>query len=104
MAQPDPTGSSDGVLDLHPDSPPYDKMNALNSSPARTATTSHPYHHLHHPSPMKAIIKSMPKKLLAAGGGLHQRTTLDTVLHGTVSHSARREGVCVWRRVNQITD
>uniref|UniRef100_A0A6E8VGV3 SFR19-like C-terminal domain-containing protein n=1 Tax=Anopheles coluzzii TaxID=1518534 RepID=A0A6E8VGV3_ANOCL len=77
MVQPDPTGSSDGVLDLHPDSPPYDKMNALNSSPARTATTSHPYHHLHHPSPMKAIIKSMPKKLLAAGGGREARS------HGT---------------------
>uniref|UniRef100_A0A182P086 SFR19-like C-terminal domain-containing protein n=1 Tax=Anopheles epiroticus TaxID=199890 RepID=A0A182P086_9DIPT len=78
MAQTDPTGSGapmfgndDGVLDLHPESP-FDKMNPLiNSSPSRTtATTSHhPYHHLNHPSPMKAIIKSMPKKLLASGGG-----------------------------------
>uniref|UniRef100_A0A182JY32 SFR19-like C-terminal domain-containing protein n=1 Tax=Anopheles christyi TaxID=43041 RepID=A0A182JY32_9DIPT len=87
MAHPDPAGGSgamfgndDGVLDLHPDSP-YDKMNTLNSSPSRTATTSHPYHHLHHPSPMKAIIKSMPKKLLASGGGRETRS------HGTAGKS-----------------
>uniref|UniRef100_A0A182R890 SFR19-like C-terminal domain-containing protein n=1 Tax=Anopheles funestus TaxID=62324 RepID=A0A182R890_ANOFN len=61
-------GNDDGVLDLHPGSP-FEKINNLNSSPSRTVTSGMPYHHLHHPSPMKAIIKSMPKKLLASGGG-----------------------------------
>uniref|UniRef100_A0A182MHH0 SFR19-like C-terminal domain-containing protein n=1 Tax=Anopheles culicifacies TaxID=139723 RepID=A0A182MHH0_9DIPT len=69
--------NDDGVLDLHPGSP-FEKINNLNSSPSRTAPTGLPYHHLHHPSPMKAIIKSMPKKLLASGGG----TGRDARSHG----------------------
>uniref|UniRef100_A0A182Q5L4 SFR19-like C-terminal domain-containing protein n=1 Tax=Anopheles farauti TaxID=69004 RepID=A0A182Q5L4_9DIPT len=62
-------GNDDSVLDLHPDSP-FDKMNTVNSSPSRTIGSGlNQFHHLHHPSPMKAIIKSMPKKLLACGSG-----------------------------------
>uniref|UniRef100_A0A182NSI8 SFR19-like C-terminal domain-containing protein n=1 Tax=Anopheles dirus TaxID=7168 RepID=A0A182NSI8_9DIPT len=62
-------GNDDGVLDLHPDSP-FDKMNTVKSSPSRTVGSGlNQFHHLHHPSPMKAIIKSMPKKLLACGSG-----------------------------------
>ncbi|XP_050068727.1 uncharacterized protein LOC126557107 [Anopheles maculipalpis] len=71
------------VLDLHPDSP-FEKMNNLNSSPSRTTTTG-PYHHLHHPSPMKAIIKSMPKKLLASGSG----RTDHTRSHGMAGKSSQ---------------
>ncbi|XP_053670617.1 mediator of RNA polymerase II transcription subunit 13-like [Anopheles nili] len=70
-------GTDEGVLDLHPESP-LEKMDVANSSPSRTGGTGLPYHHHHHhhlphlhshSSPMKAIIKSMPKKLLASGGG-----------------------------------
>ncbi|XP_053659649.1 uncharacterized protein LOC128708694 [Anopheles marshallii] len=75
-------GNEDGVLDLHPGSP-FEKINILNNSPGRTATAGMPYHHLHHPSPMKAIIKSMPKKLLASGG-----SGRDTRSHGMVGKSS----------------
>uniref|UniRef100_A0A182VS50 SFR19-like C-terminal domain-containing protein n=1 Tax=Anopheles minimus TaxID=112268 RepID=A0A182VS50_9DIPT len=91
MAQPDQQGGAsgaafandDGVLDLHPGSP-FDKVTNLNSSPSRTIPTGMPYHHLHHPSPMKAIIKSMPKKLLASGGG----SSREARSHGMVGKSS----------------
>uniref|UniRef100_A0A182S636 SFR19-like C-terminal domain-containing protein n=1 Tax=Anopheles maculatus TaxID=74869 RepID=A0A182S636_9DIPT len=71
------------VLDLHPGSP-FEKMNNLSNSPSRTGVpTGMPYHHLHHPSPMKAIIKSMPKKLLASGSGR------DTRSHGMAGKSSQ---------------
>uniref|UniRef100_A0A2M4BDI8 SFR19-like C-terminal domain-containing protein n=1 Tax=Anopheles marajoara TaxID=58244 RepID=A0A2M4BDI8_9DIPT len=56
--------NDDSILDLHPESP-FEKLDV--NSP-RTAISSLPPQSFH-PSPMKAIIRSMPKKLLAAGGG-----------------------------------
>ncbi|XP_058116658.1 uncharacterized protein LOC131286698 [Anopheles ziemanni] len=65
--------NDDSILDLHPESP-FDKLDVL-ASPSRM--TTHPtlqYYRHHHQSPMKAIIKSMPKKLLQSSATRESRS------------------------------
>ncbi|XP_058057189.1 uncharacterized protein LOC131208449 [Anopheles bellator] len=56
----------DSILDLHPESP-FEKLDV--NSPRTVVTSAQHFHQ----SPMKAIIKSMPKKLLAAGNSRDSR-------------------------------
>ncbi|XP_049535674.1 protein split ends-like [Anopheles darlingi] len=85
--------NDDSILDLHPESP-FEKLDV--NSP-RTAISSLPPQSFH-PSPMKAIIRSMPKKLLAAGGGnsrdsrSHSTAPKANANSGTTLHGATMSG------------